>query len=75
MDLNMPKTISDFVPEVSLYYKLQDVEKAMDAIIMRKRLELHENMTAPIKVLLHMILKTFLYWFFFFFRRKKLYGS
>jgi SWI/SNF-related matrix-associated actin-dependent regulator of chromatin subfamily D len=46
----LKKKIESFVPESKLYSDLVEFEKKLDAIIMRKRLDIQEALGKPTKV-------------------------
>ncbi|KAI9351770.1 hypothetical protein DFJ73DRAFT_830809 [Zopfochytrium polystomum] len=49
LERSLPRKIEEFVPEAKIYAKLQEAEKNLDATMLRKKMELHESMTATLK--------------------------
>ncbi|KAJ3051187.1 SWI SNF, matrix associated, actin dependent regulator of chromatin, sub d, member 3 [Rhizophlyctis rosea] len=49
IDKNLPKKIEPYVPESKLYTELQEFEKKLDATITRKKLDLQDSLSKPIK--------------------------
>ncbi|KAI9207962.1 SWI/SNF and RSC complex subunit Ssr3 [Polychytrium aggregatum] len=50
IDKNLPRKIEVFVPESKLYGELQDLEKRVDALIVRKKMELQESLAKSPKM-------------------------
>ncbi|KAI9310692.1 SWI/SNF and RSC complex subunit Ssr3 [Dichotomocladium elegans] len=49
-DRNMPPRIEAFIPESKIYTELSEFERKLDAMIMRKRLDVQEALGKPTKV-------------------------
>jgi SWI/SNF-related matrix-associated actin-dependent regulator of chromatin subfamily D len=47
---NLPKKLDSFVPEAKYYAELQEIEKKLDATLVRKKLDIQEGALKPIKV-------------------------
>ncbi|KAJ3117705.1 SWI/SNF complex component snf12 [Phlyctochytrium bullatum] len=51
LDRALPRKIDSYVPEAKLYSELCDLESRLDATIIRKRQDIHEASTRPLKTL------------------------
>ncbi|KNE56504.1 hypothetical protein AMAG_02306 [Allomyces macrogynus ATCC 38327] len=49
VERNLPPKIENVVPEAALYKRMQETERKMDAIIMRKQVEIQDALAKPIK--------------------------
>ncbi|CAG8517920.1 18231_t:CDS:10 [Acaulospora morrowiae] len=50
LDRNMPEKLDTLVPESRLYTELQEFERRLDATIIRKKMEITESYSKPMKV-------------------------
>ncbi|KNE54853.1 hypothetical protein AMAG_00802 [Allomyces macrogynus ATCC 38327] len=49
VERNLPPKIENVVPEAAFYKRMQETERKMDAIIMRKQVEIQDALAKPIK--------------------------